>query len=103
MGQSYIYLAYMAFIVSWTLLRISTYDLSKIPIWIFAFLAALLPIKFMSGDAVMEDIESGGQYKNPQVEAISWTLIISIIAFFVFVFAPSVMNYLWGWVPYVGK
>lgn len=103
LGQSYIYLAYMAFVISWTASRISTYDLPKIPIWIFAFMATIFPVIGFNSAAQHEQRESGSAFTNPQVLAIGLTSFISFVCFFVFVFVPNAMTSLWSWVPFVGK
>ena len=102
-GQSYIYLTYMVFIISWINLRILTYDLPKIPILIFTFLATVFPVFGFNSAAQFEHKESGSDYINPQVLGIGFTTIISFISFFVFVFFPEAMSYFWSWVPYVTK
>lgn len=100
-GQSFVYLSYIVFIVSWTNFKINNGDGIKLLIWIFAFLAAFLPILKMRTSARVEHNETGAYYRNPQVEGLDITLLIALIAFFVFVFLPSVMTFLWSWVPYV--
>jgi hypothetical protein len=100
-GQTYIYLAYTAFIVSWTKDRIDQYDIIKFLVWTFAFLAVMGPIWKDLIHARLEDRES--KYANPQVQALHNTVVLVLIGFFIFVFIPSTMNSIWGWVPYVTK
>lgn len=104
-GQSFVYLAYISFIVSWTNFKIDNVDTITIKflIWIFAFLASFLPILKMRTIARVEDNETGAYHRNPQVEGLDVTLLIALIAFFIFVFLPQTMTFLWSWVPYVGK
>lgn len=99
LGQSYIYLAYTAFIVNWTLLAVSKQGISFI-IWPIAFLVVIIPIWLASMRARAEGRE--GKYINAQIEALPITLFLSLVGFFVFAFAPSVMEIIYGWIPYIG-
>jgi hypothetical protein len=98
-GQTYIYLAYTAFIVSWTMNRIIEHDAVKFVAWIFAFLAVIIPLYKDLIRARVENKEAA--YANPQIEALHLTFLLVFVGFFIFVFVPNVMNILWNWVPYV--
>jgi len=99
LGQSYVYLAYIAFIVNWTMLAGRRNDVVDFLLWPFAFLVVLIPIWVTLIRARVEDQEQ--KRPNPQVEALHLTVIIALIGFFVFAFAPIVMRTAWGWVRYV--
>lgn len=99
-GQSFIYLAYTAFIVNWTMLAISLQGVSFIA-WPIAFLAVILPLWMNLIHARVEDQEN--EHTSPQAEALHITLILVLIGFFVFAFAPKVMKIIYSWIPYVGS
>ena len=100
-GQTYIYLAYTAFIISWTMNRMIEHDVIKFIVWTFAFLAVMGPIWKDLINARIED--KAAEYANPQVEALHFTVFFVLIGFFIFVFMPYTMYTLWAWVPYVTK
>lgn len=93
-GQSFVYLAFTAFIVNWTM-----HQKVSIIAWPFAFLAVLLPIWFNLIGARLESQEL--EHANPQVEGLHLTLLLTLLGFFLFVFFPSMMQSIFGWVPYV--
>jgi hypothetical protein len=97
-GQSFVYLAYTAFIVNWTALAISHQKVS-IVMWLFAFFAVVAPLWFNLIGARIEDREH--EHANPQVQALHITFILSLLGFFLFAFFPSFMQSIYGWVPYV--
>lgn len=97
-GQSFVYLAYTAFIVNWTALAIS-YQKVSIIAWPVAFLTVILPLWFNLIRARLEAREQ--EHANAQVEALHLTVILALVGFFVFAFFPAVMQSSYGWVPYV--
>lgn len=99
LGQSYVYLAYIAFIVNWTMLAARRNDVVGFLLWPFAFLVVLIPIWVTLIRARVEDQEQ--KSANPQVEALHLTVIVALIGFFVFAFVPMVMRVAWGWIPYI--
>lgn len=103
LGQSYINLAYTAFIVSWTMFKLDNDNVIKFIVWIFAFLAVIFPIWKTYIAANVEEKQNESKHGNPQVEALLLTSILTFIGFFIFVFAPIIMSILWSWVPYVSK
>lgn len=98
LGQLFIYLAYVAFIVNWTSLAISLQGVSIIA-WPVAFLAVVIPIYMNLIRARLEAREIG--FFNAQVQGLHLTTIFSLIAFFAFAFFPSLIEPIYGWVPYV--
>jgi len=99
LGQSYIYLAFTAFIVNWTMLAARRDDIVGFLVWPFAFFVVLIPIWLTLIRARAEAREQ--KSANAQVEALHLTVIAALLGFFVFAFAPIVMKAVWGWVPYV--
>ena len=83
--QSYIYLAYVAFVVNWTLLAAKREDVIGFLLWPIAFLAIFGPMWSNLIHARIEDKET--KHANPQVEALHFTTIVTLISFFVFAFA----------------
>ena len=98
-GQSYVYLAYTAFIVNWTKLAAGRDDVVGFVVWVFAFLAVIVPIWIALIRAREESREM--EAASAQVEALYLTVITALLGFFIFAFVPSVINSVWGWVPYV--
>lgn len=97
-GQSFVYLAFTAFIVTWTMLAIS-YQKVSIIAWPFAFLAVLLPLWFNLIRARLESREQ--EHANAQVEGLHITLLLALLGFFIFAFFPSILRSAYSWVPYV--
>lgn len=95
-GQSFIYLAYVAFVVNWTSTTVADKDLGFI-IWIFSFFASLVPLGTNIGIAEREAREDG-YITNPQIKGLNITLVISVIGFFIFVFNPNFMESIYGWI-----
>jgi len=99
LGQSYVYLAFVAFIVNWTMGAGRREDVVGLLLWPFAFLAVFIPMFLTYGRAREEAQEQGSI--NAQVEGLGFTFIVALIGFFVFAFVPIVMRTAWGWVPYM--
>jgi hypothetical protein len=99
LGQSYVYLAFIAVIVGWTTLAANREDVIGLLLYPFAFLTTFVPIWFALIRARVEAREQ--KDASVQVEALHITVIVAFVGFFVFVFAPSVMRFAWGWLPYV--
>jgi hypothetical protein len=99
--QSYVYLGYTAFVVNWTMLLVAHQGASPIIIWPVAFLAVMVPIGSRAMGAIKE-AQLDGYVTNAQIDALSWTVFIVLFGFVFFVFAPSIMRAIYGWVPYIG-
>lgn len=99
-GQSYVYLAYTAFVVNWTILAISKQGVSFI-IWPIAFLAVILPLWINLIHARVEAKEM--EHASPQTEALHITVLLTLIGFFIFAFIPRIMKIIYNWVPYIGS
>jgi len=101
LGQSYVYLAFAAFIVNWTLLAARRSDVAGFLVWPFAFLAVLAPIWMNLIRARVEHTEY--KHASAQLEALHLTVLVTLLGFLVFALMPSVMEAGWGWVPYMSK
>ena len=99
-GQSFVYLAYTAFVVNWTRLAISYQGVSFV-IWPIAFLAIIIPIWINLIHARVEAKEM--EHTNAQTEALHLTVLLTLIGFFIFAFIPRVMEVIYSWVPYIGS
>lgn len=99
-GQSYVYLAYAAFIVNWTMLAISKQGVSFI-VWPIAFLAVILPLWFNLIHARVEAKEM--EHASAQTEALHITVLLTLVGFFIFAFIPMVMKIIYNWIPYIGS
>ncbi|NDP26152.1 MAG: hypothetical protein GZ087_01810 [Flavobacterium sp.] len=101
-GQTYFYLAYVAFIINWTESRITSDGFSKYIIWIIAFLSAVVPIFVSSARFNIHHRNKNTGFANIIVEATNFTAYLSLIGFFVFIFCHNLITSFWNWVPYVG-
>ena len=97
-GQSFVYLAYTAFIVNWTILATSKQGVSFI-IWPIAFLVVVLPLWLNLTHARVEAKEM--QHASAQTEALHITFLLTLIGFFIFAFIPRIMEIIYNWVPYI--
>lgn len=97
-GQSFVYLAYTAFIVNWTILATSKQGVSFI-IWPIAFLVVVLPLWLNLTHARVEAKEI--EHASAQTEALHITFLLTLIGFFIFAFIPRVMEIIYNWVPYI--
>lgn len=99
-GQSFVYLIYTAFIVKWTLLVVLLQGVTW-SLWIFAFLAVMLPLWILLIGARVDVKES--EDANPQTEALHITFVIVLVGFFVFAFSPYTIEIIYGWVPFIAS
>ena len=99
LGQSYVYLAFTAFVVNWTVLASNREDVVDFILYPFAFLVVMIPIWFALIRGRVEAREQ--KDANAQVEALHITLLVAFLGFFIFAFVPSVIKFAWGWLPYV--
>jgi len=99
LGQLYLAAAYVAFIVNWTLLGIKHQDFSPWIFWPIALLVSLLPLVATYQAALREATEDNNF--NVAFDALGWAVLLSVPAFFVFIFVPSAMKCVFPWVPYM--
>lgn len=102
-GQSYIYLAYTAFIVNWATLAIAHQSVSGLLLWPTAFLAVMVPILRASFSGIKEDIEDRQATSQAQLNAVSWVTFLAPIGFCIFAFMPNTIGLIYSWVPFVQK
>lgn len=100
-GQSYVNLAYVAFVVSWTKLAGARDDVLGFLLWPVTFLVVFIPIWMSLIRARVEDREI--EHANAQTEALHLTFLVTLVAFFVFAFVPTITETAWSWVPFVFK
>lgn len=101
LGQSYVYLAYTAFVVNWTMLSGHRDDVVGWLLWPFALFAVMAPIW---RGLILARIEAREHERaNPQVEALHLTVLIAFIGLLTFAFLPALMSAGWRWVPYVAN
>ena len=96
LGQSYLYLAFTAFIVETARYLAHAHG---VVFWPLGFLVAFGPIYSCAAVAHAEATSS----PNAQVVAVTLTSFIAIIAFFIFAFFPSVIALGWPWIPYFSR
>jgi hypothetical protein len=99
-GQSYVNLAFVAFMVSWTKLAAERDDVVGILLWPVAFLAVAIPTLINLSRARIESRNQ--EHAIAQVEAIHITFLATLTAFPLFAFVPWFMKP-WAWVPYVSR
>ena len=98
LGQSYVYLAYTAFTVNWTILAVSKQGVSFF-VWPIAFLAVIFPLFLNLIRARVEAKEM--EHASAQTEALHITFLSTLVGFFIFAFVPRVMEFVYNWVPYI--
>jgi hypothetical protein len=105
-GHSYLYLAYTAFIVNWTMRAARRDDVPfAFVLWPIAIFAVMMPlyVNWIRARVEAKEVLRETGCANPQVDGLQYTLVTAFIAFFIFAFAPSVMRLGWAWVPYVNR
>jgi hypothetical protein len=95
-GQSYVYLAYTAFVVNWTMSAISKQGMSFI-LYPVAFLAVALPLWSNLITAIAQAKEE--QLVYAQTYALCITSLLVPIGFFIFALKPEIMGIIYIWVP----
>lgn len=121
-AQSYLYFAYTAFIVNWTMLAIQKQGASFIILSI-AFLSTVLPLlralnfaritvketkhftldEKNAGEFVRKISNSNSAMFNMLFRALLITLILTLPGLVIFTFYPRIMEILYNWVPYIGS
>jgi hypothetical protein len=97
-GQLYVYLAWVGVIVNFV--KHESGAVLAAVIWPVAFIAAFFPVYFC-GAAAAAEAGAGESEWNPQVYAILYTEIGTVIGFFIFAFFPKVVAVGWPWITYV--
>lgn len=99
-GQSYVNLAFVSFVVSWTRLAAQRDDVVGFLIWPVAFLAVAIPTLTNLTRARVEAREQ--EHASAQVEALHLTFLATLLAFPLFAFIPILMK-AWAYVPMVSS
>jgi len=95
-GQSYMALTFSALLISFTGgFLVDRPELIRWSVWVVTYCVSLLPVYFALRDAKRKDA------KTTQDLATSYTQRVSLVGFWVFILIPSVMNFGWGWIPFV--
>jgi len=116
--QSFIYLAYTAFIVGWA--RSSALgEANQFIVWPIAFLAATVPIAFSLKEFRKSVKETEHATKDmskklkqaiggPEIkmfkmlyQATLITFLLTLAMFLIFVISPTIMESIYSWIPYV--
>jgi hypothetical protein len=99
LGQSYAYLAFVAFVVNWTKLASHREDVVGIFLWPVSFLVCFVPIYMC---LIRGRVEAREQcHANAQVEALHITVLLTLVGFIVFTFLPRAIRLGWPWIPYL--
>jgi hypothetical protein len=101
LGQNYVFLAWVAFVVSYTTLVTTEQPVVRWLVWIVAFYAAMVPSIQACGDSVRADKENPELKNSVPHIALGFSGPISAAGFFLFTFLPRTKLYAWGWVPFV--
>lgn len=101
LAQSYVFLVWVAFVVSYTMLVTRQQPVVRWLVWIVAFYAAMVPGIAAAGDSTREEKESPElKYSVPHL-ALNISGLFDVVGFFLFAFLPKTMLYGWAWVPFV--
>jgi len=101
-GQSYVYLAFMIYIINWTRTLADPDSWSKYLVWFFCAGATVGALQHINLQARKEAKGNSDAYLNPQIQALFITEVLSLVGFFAFVFFPSLTEPLWSWVNRIG-
>lgn len=101
-GQAYVYLAFMIYIINWTRAHIDPESFTKYIIWFFCAVSTIGAIQHLYDQAKKESKEHPTGYENPQIQALLITEILALFGFFIFVFYPKLTEPLWAWVNQIG-
>jgi len=96
LGQSYVYLGFVAVVVIWTKYYIHQKDLVEFFVWPASFFACVYPIYMCA--AAAEGERSRRRGSGVQTVAVVSSQFIAAIGFLVFVFVPSVVLAGWPWI-----
>lgn len=99
LGQSYVYLGFVAVVVIWTKYYIHQKDLAEVFVWPASFFACVFPIYLCAAAAEGEYTRRRGS--GVQTVAVMTSQVIAAIGFFVFVFVPSVILVWWPWISWL--
>lgn len=99
--QAYIFLSWMAFVISYTMLINRHQPVIRWIVWVVAVYAAINPTIIAAHHSRTEEKE------NPELEntaphlSVSFNCLIVPISFILFILFPVLMLYGWSWIPHV--
>jgi hypothetical protein len=99
LGQSYVYLAYVALVVAGTKHYVHQAALSPIFVWSACFFACVFTIYCCAAAAGAEYSQGSGS--GVQTNAVLIGQLVAAIGFFLFVFFPNVIALGWPWTPWL--
>jgi hypothetical protein len=101
-GQSYLYIAFMIYIIDFSRLLIDVKGVNKYFMWTICFIFLIGTIQQIRHKGKLEfnetQNETDFQYKNPQITGLLITEIIVFVGFFAIAFYPKIIHPLWTWV-----
>lgn len=101
LAQSYVFLVWVAFVVSYTMDVTRQQPVVRWLVWVVAFYVAMVPGIAAAGDSTREEKDSPELKNSVPHLALGISLIFETIGFFLFAFVPKSMLYGWVWVPFV--
>lgn len=101
-GQAYVYLAFMIYIINWTRAHVAPEGFSKYAVWFFCAVSTIGAVQQMHDQARKEAKEHPTGFVNPQIQALFITEVIALFGFFAFAFFPHLTEPLWSWVNRIG-
>jgi len=99
--QAYVFLAWVAFVVSYTPFVTSTKPVVHWLAWIVSFYVAMVPVISAIGQSTREERNDPQLKRSVPHVALGISGMLDTIGFFVFAFLPKTMLYGWAWVPFV--
>lgn len=99
--QAYVFLAWMAFVISYTILVNRHQPVVHWLVWIVAFSAAVSPLAFSTRMSALEERANPALKNTIPSISLNMNCILDGLCFFLFAFIPILMLYGWSWVPYV--
>ncbi len=107
-AHSYIYFSIIIYLMNWARSHINPNGFSRYFIWIFCLILITGSMEAIYKTAKMEfeennrNLTGSPKYLNPQIESLSILRSLVFIAFFIFLFFPSLTNPLWSWINNIG-
>ncbi len=104
-GQSYLYLSFMIYVIGFSRLLIEQRDVNEYFMWVICFIFLIGTIQQIRYKGNLEFNEKKTKiptvYENPQLSGLLITEIIAFIGFFVIIFYPDIVYPLWSWIELI--
>ena len=100
-GQSYLYIAFMIYIIDFSRLLINEKGVNKYFMWIICLIFLLGTIQQIRHKGKLDFSQTQKETNSshdPQLTGLLITEIITFVGFFVIVFYPKIIHPLWTWV-----